>query len=65
MVEKLKAEGLIPGQAARASLKLIEQFNRYKPRHSAVPDEVVGPMEVLDQQLELDLGPAPPDEELE
>ena len=64
MVKKLKEEGLISAEVAQASLKLIERFNSFKPRHSAVPDEIVGAMEVLDRQLEKDLGPAPADEEL-
>jgi hypothetical protein len=65
MVERLRDDGLISAPVAEASLKLIERFNAFKPRHSAVPDGVVGAMEVLDLQLEQDLGPAPPDEELE
>lgn len=65
MVKKLEQEGLVSAEDAQASLKLIERFNAFKPRHSAVPDEVIGAMEVLDRQFEQNLGPAPADEELE
>lgn len=65
MVKKLGEDGLVGEKDARASLDLIETFNRFKPRHSAVPDEVIGAMEVLDRQLEQNLGPAPADDELE
>jgi hypothetical protein len=65
IARRLKENGLISVADAEASLKLIETFNRFKPRHTAVPDEVIGAMEVLDRQLEQDLGSAPADEELE
>jgi hypothetical protein len=65
MVEKLREGRLISAEAAQASLQLIERFNAFKPRHHLVPDEVVGALEVLDRQLEKELGPAPSDEELE
>ena len=61
----MREGGLISNEFAQASLGLIDRFNTFKPRHSAVLDEVVGAMEVLDHQLEQDLGPAPGDEELE
>jgi hypothetical protein len=65
IVNRLRSGDLISGSAADASLRLIETFNRFKPRHAAVPEEVVGAMLVLDRQLEGDIGPAPPDDELE
>jgi hypothetical protein len=48
MVEKMSEGGLISNEVAQASLGLIDRFNTFKPRHSAVLDEVVGAMEVLD-----------------
>jgi hypothetical protein len=65
IARRLMENDLISGSAADASMKLIETFNKYKRRHVAVPDEVIGAMEVLDRQLERDIGPAPADEEPE
>lgn len=64
IVQKLVDDQVVTGPVGKASLSLIEEFNAYKSRHSAVPDEVIGAMEVLDRQLEVELGAAPPDEEL-
>jgi hypothetical protein len=54
---------LISAEDALASIRLIDSLIAYKRRRS-VPDEVIGAMEVLDRQLDQNLGPAPPDDEL-
>lgn len=57
IINKLQGQKLISAGAANASRALIEEFNRYRPRNRAVPDEVVGSLRVLDHQLDRELVP--------
>lgn len=55
IVNKLQGAKLITPAAANASRELIELFNRYRPKNRKVPDELIGPLEVLDKQLNQEL----------
>lgn len=55
IVNKLQGQKVISAAAANASRSLNEVFNSYRPRNRSVPDEVVGGVRVLDQQLEKEL----------
>jgi hypothetical protein len=63
MIEKMREGGLISAEDAKASIDQIEHFYAFRKKRS-VPDEVIGAMGVLDVQLQQNLGPAPPDDEL-
>jgi hypothetical protein len=43
---------LISIGAANASRSLNELFNSFRPRNKKIPDEVVGSLQVLDEQLD-------------
>jgi hypothetical protein len=55
ILNKLQGQKLITAAAANASRELNDLFNRYRPRNRAIPDEVIGPLKVLDAQLEREL----------
>ena len=55
IINKLQGRGLISVPAANASRDLNDLFNRFRPRSRSVPDEVVGPLQVLDAQLDREL----------
>ncbi len=55
IVNKLQGAKHITPAAANASRELIELFNRYRPKNRKVPDELVGPLKVLDGQLDQEL----------
>ncbi len=55
IVNKLQGSKLITPAAANASRELIELFNRYRPKNRKVPDELIGPLQVLDKQLDQEL----------
>ncbi len=52
IIDRLEAAGRIDKPAANASRELIELFNRYRPRNQKVPGSVVGPLEIVDRQLD-------------
>jgi hypothetical protein len=55
IINKLQGQKIITAAAANASRSLIEMFNSYRPRNRKVPDEVVGSLRVLDEQLDREL----------
>jgi hypothetical protein len=55
IITKLQGAKVITPAAANASRELIELFNRYRPKNRKVPDELIGPLEVLDKQLDQEL----------
>ena len=55
IVNKLQGAKHITPAAANASRELIELFNRYRPKNRKVPDELIGPLDVLDKQLDHEL----------
>ncbi len=55
IVNKLQGAKFITPAAANASRELIELFNRYRPKNRTVPDELIGPLEILDKQLDQEL----------
>lgn len=55
IVNKLQGQKIISAAAANASRSLNELFNSYRPRNRQVPDEVVGAVKILDQQLDKEL----------
>lgn len=57
IINKLQGQKLISVGAANASRDLIEEFNRYRPRNRAVPDEVIGALKTLDHQLDREIVP--------
>jgi hypothetical protein len=57
IINKLQGQKLISAGAATASRSLIEEFNRYRPRNRAVPDEVIGGLKTLDHQLDREIVP--------
>ena len=57
IINKLQGQRLISAAAANASRSLNDEFNRYRPRNRAVPDEVVNGLRVLDHQLDKELVP--------
>lgn len=57
IINKLQGQKLISVGAANASRSLIEEFNRYRPRNRAVPDEVIGGLKTLDHQLDREIVP--------
>ncbi len=57
IINKLQGQRLISAGAANASRALIEEFNRYRPRNRAVPDEVIGGLKILDHQLDREIVP--------
>lgn len=57
IINKLQGQKRISVGAANASRSLIEEFNRYRPRNRAVPDEVIGGLKTLDHQLDREIVP--------
>jgi hypothetical protein len=55
IINKLQGQDRITAAAANASRKLNELFNAHRPRNRAIPDEVVGPLRVLDEQLDREI----------
>jgi hypothetical protein len=52
IIKKLEDADFIDAASANASLRLVDEFNRHRPRHKVVPAEVVGPLQNLDKQLD-------------
>jgi hypothetical protein len=57
ILNKLEGQSLISPAAANASRELNDLFNRFRPRNREIPDEVVGSLHILDEQLERELVP--------
>ena len=57
IINKLQGQKIVTAAAANASRSLIDLFNSYRPRNRKVPDEVVGSLRVLDEQLDRELIP--------
>jgi len=57
IIHKLQGQERISAAVAEASKKLIDEFNRYRPRSRSIPDEVVGGVLALDNMLEKELVP--------
>lgn len=57
IIHKLQGQDRISPGVAEASKKLIDEFNRYRPRSRTIPDEVVDGVRVLDAMLEKELVP--------
>ena len=55
IVDKMETAGQISSAAANASRRLNELFNTYRPINKMVPNSVVGPLDVLDKQLDAEL----------
>lgn len=55
IIHKLQGQDRISAAAAEASKRLIDEFNRYRPRNRSIPDEVVGSLAALDLQLDREL----------
>jgi hypothetical protein len=63
IIHALARDSLISESAKEASLELHNTFTRYRPRNQRVSDQAIGALEVLDQQLEQEIGRPPPDED--
>ncbi len=57
IIHKLQGQDRISAGVADASKRLIDEFNRYRPRNRSIPDEVVEALSVLDEMLEKELVP--------
>lgn len=55
IIDKLEKEGVVQAPAAQASRELIDKFNSYRRRNQRVPSEILGPLAVLDHQLDQEL----------
>lgn len=55
IIDRLESTGRLNKAAANASRDLITEFNRYRPRSQKVPDAAIGPLQVLDQQLDREI----------
>ena len=55
IINKLQGQDRLTAAAANASRELNAVFNTHRPRNRSIPDEVVGPLRVLDEQLEREL----------
>ncbi len=55
ILNKLQGQRFISAAAANASRDLVDLFNKYRPRNQTIPDEVIGSLQVLDQQLDREL----------
>lgn len=55
IIHKLQGQDRITAGVADASKRLIDEFNRYRPRNRSIPDEVVEGLSVLDEMLEKEL----------
>lgn len=55
IINKLQGQDRISAAAANASRELNDLFNKHRPRNRSIPDEVVGPLRVLDEQLDSEI----------
>lgn len=52
IIRRLEGGGYVDKASAKASLDLIDLFNRYRPRNRMVTDSVVEPLTLVDKQLD-------------
>ncbi|KAB2942542.1 MAG: hypothetical protein K8F92_02505 [Hyphomicrobium sp.] len=57
IINKLQGQKFVSAASADASRFLNDTFNKYRPRNRKVPDEVIGGLRTLDQQLDAELVP--------
>ena len=55
LINKLQGQKFISAPVADVSRFLNDTFNRFRPRNRRVPDDVIGELKTLDQQLDREL----------